>query len=102
MRIILTQKQLTALHEYFAEHVVNDRPENIAEALVKSLVMRVFQKMNKKVYARLQGMGYSLHLTDEEAMAYYVYFQNRFIGEGYQYQQLLIQTHINQIDQAYA
>jgi hypothetical protein len=74
----------------------------MAESLVKDLMKKVYRKLHNRLLQRIKGDGYSISLTDEEAKAYYIYFLNRSLGPQWQYETIMINAHINQINQLYA
>lgn len=102
MTIKLTYEQANALYVLFKAVVVNDEPQDIAESLVKDLMMQVLKKLTLKMDFQKKKDGYSLSLTDVEAKAYYVYFNQRHLGDGWIYENNLIQQHVNDLDRIYA
>lgn len=95
-----TRTQAEALYHYFNLYVVPAVPEDIAESLLKDVMMKVFKKLRNKV-EKYDTQGWSIAITPEEAKAYILYWQNRAFHEGFPLEKLIVQTHINQIDQAY-
>ncbi|MEZ2337657.1 hypothetical protein AB6735_18570 [Mucilaginibacter sp. RCC_168] len=85
------------------EKVINPaQPEDVAESLLKDIMFSVFKKLRNKTEARIKGKGYSLPLTDPEAKAYYLYFQNRHLGKDWHYEQIFIEQHLLQLNKTYA
>jgi hypothetical protein len=78
-----------------------ERPENIAESLIKDHMKEVYFKLDKKINSPIKGKGYGLTMTDKEAKAYFIYFHNRYLGQ-YGYLENIVRTHINLLDQKYA
>jgi hypothetical protein len=102
MTIKLTQEQLSALHRLFVDHVISEKPYNMEEKLIQFHLLKIYKKIRERIEARFTHKGYSINLKDEEAIAYYIYFNKRHFGTAYLYEQNFIQTHINDIDRAYA
>lgn len=102
MTIKLTKEQLAALHKFFVEHVICEKPDSMEDKLVQIHLVKIYLKLRDRIEARFTNKGYSIKLKDEEAVAYYLYFFGRHLGNCYSYEQNFIQAHINQIDKAYA
>lgn len=102
MTIKLTKDQLQALYMLFSEVVISEKPTHISEKIIQVHLVKIYKKLRERVEAKFTNKGYSISLKDEEAMAYYIYFYNRSLGNTYLYEQNFIQTHINEIDKAYA
>lgn len=102
MRLQLTYQQANALFELFNTVIAPLQPCDLAELLVYKLLMRIYRKLRAKVERVNPRSGYGLPLTDEEALAYYLYFNNRCFGDQYMYERNFIQLHINQLNQKYA
>jgi hypothetical protein len=96
-----TRLQAEALLYYFQLYVVPSEPENTAESLLKDLMMRIFKKLRNKV-EKYDTHGWSITVSPEEAKAYVLYWNNRAFEPNYPLEKLIVQTHLNQIDQAYA
>ncbi|MFC0514517.1 hypothetical protein ACFFGT_09905 [Mucilaginibacter angelicae] len=102
MTLKLTIRQAEALHNLFREIVNQDPAPDITESLVKDLLKQVFRKLEAKLAARLKGDGYSISLTDMEAKAYYLYFNQRYLGEGWRYEQTFINDQLHLLNKLYA
>ncbi|QTE35998.1 hypothetical protein J3L18_23075 [Mucilaginibacter gossypii] len=102
MTLKLTYDNAKALMHLFEKFINPEQPADIAESLVKDIMFQVFKKLRNKVESRFKGDGYSLSLTDIEAKAYYVYFNNRNLGNDWIYEQNMITTHLLVLDQTYA
>lgn len=101
MTIKLSQQQAEALSHLFNKVIIPEPVANIAESLIKDLIIQVYKKLWNKLYAKKKD-GYSLSLTDVEAKAFYVYFQSRNLGPDWVYEQLMIEKHLAELDRAYA
>jgi hypothetical protein len=101
MTIKLTHQQAEALYTLLKDVVLPIKPLNMAEKLLHLHIVRIFKKLRNRLEGN-RNDTYNIALTDEEAVAYYVYFLQRSFGAGYQYEENFIQSHINQIDQIYA
>lgn len=102
MTFKLTQLQAEQLDHLFIKVINPEKPENIAESLIKDHMTSIYRKLRAKREAKLIRQGYSLTLNDMEAKAFYLYFQNRYLGEGWRYEQIMIDAHLRAIDQLYA
>ena len=102
MTIKLTIQQAEALRNLFESVIIPDKPREMEDKLVYVIMIGIYKKLRAKLEARLKGAGYSLTLNDVEAMAYYVYFKDRALGNNYIYETTFMFTHIAQIDKAYA
>lgn len=101
MTLKLTHTTATQLMCLFEKEIINDHPTDIAESLVFDILMQIFRKLRNKLERKIKD-GYSLALTDIEAKAFYVYFQNRHLGEGWTYEQVMIAQQLAEIDKQYA
>jgi hypothetical protein len=101
MRLKLTMQQCAALHDMFRDRVINEKPEDIAESLILDHMHDIFKKLRAKVEAKKPD-GYSITMSDKEAKAYWVYFNQRAMRPNYGYEANMIQQHINLIDKTYA
>lgn len=100
MKIKLNRAQLEGV-ELLLRVLLNDnKPSNMAERLVYEIVFKLYQKIRAK--AEVIGCprsGYGLSLTSQEAMAYYIYYQNVVIDTtAYTYEALQMQRVFNEID----
>lgn len=101
MRIALTQDRAQSLHDLLKLLIENYHPENIAEKLIEDHIKEIYERLRKKVVGSYVK-DYSLTLNHKEAKAYYIFFNQNKISMGWQYEQLMVQSHINLIDQIYA
>ncbi len=101
-RLPLTYKQADALYGVFKACIIPAKPEDIAESLVYDIMVQIFKKLRNKVEQVNPRAGYGLPLTPIEAKAYYVYFNQRTLGDVYKYEANFIQSHIHLIDKTYA
>lgn len=101
MTIKLTYQQAVDLKLLYDAVILPEKPSDIAESLVKDIMKKVYNKLREKLEAKIKD-GYSLQLTDIEAKAYYLYFQNRWLGDEWLYAAHFITTHLAQLDQHYA
>ena len=102
MTLKLTQQKAEALKYLFEQKINPEEPENIAERLIKTLMWQVYKKLRSHLEGKLKPRGYSVQLTDVEAMAFHVYFQNMHLGTGWIYEQTLIDSQLLEIDKQYA
>jgi hypothetical protein len=102
MTLKLTHNQAFALMHLFDKVINPQLPEDVAERLVKELMYKVYKKLRSVLEAKIKPRGYSLALTDLEAMAFYVYFQNRYLGPGWFYEQTVVDAQLAELDREYA
>lgn len=102
MTFKLSQDQATALKYLFDKVIIPEKPEDIAESLVKDLMVQVFKKLRDKLECTTKKNGYSLTLNDTQAKAFYVYFQNRSLPHGWKYEEVMIRAQLAELDRMYA
>ena len=95
-----TRTQAEALLTFFTEYVVNATPDDLAESLLKDIMMKVFKKLRTKV-ENYDQHGWNLSLSTDEAKAYFIYWQNRAIDYGYTFEKSIVQSHLAQIEQVH-
>lgn len=103
MTIKTNQNQLEAV-ELILRILLNDnQPGNIAEQLVYSHVFKAYTKIRAKTESRINTRsGWGISLTDQEALALHVFYENVLIDRvAYQYEALALQTVFNQINKEY-
>jgi len=98
---LCTRVQAEALYYYFEHYVIPGEPEDIAESLIKDLMIKIFKKLRNKL-EKYDTRGFDIQVTPDEAKAYLLYWQNRAIQPNHTLERILIEKHIAQIDQAYA
>lgn len=101
MTLKLTYQQAEALKRLFDTVINPELSCDVAERLVKTLMFQVYKKLRNKLESKIKD-GYSLALTDTEAMAFYVYFQQRDLGTGWTYEQTMIDAHLIELNKQYA
>jgi hypothetical protein len=101
MIIKMTYSQASALKEVYDSVIIPEQPFDVAESLLKDIMLQVYRKLRAKLEAKKKD-GYSLALTDIEGKAYYLYFQNRSLGTGWTYEENMINEQINLLDKTYA
>lgn len=102
MNLKLTIQNAEAMRHLFETEVLQMKPADMAESLLRDLMIKIYRKLRDKLEARIKGNGYSISLTDIEAKAFYVFFQNRSFGEGWEYEEVVIARQIAAIDKQYA
>ncbi|MGZ3753612.1 MAG: hypothetical protein ACXVAY_01555 [Mucilaginibacter sp.] len=102
MHLQLSQDQAEALYYLFLQHVLPEKPADVAESLIHDFMFDIYKKSRSKLEARKLSKGYSINITDKEAKAYYIYFQNRSLGAGFIYEQTMIERHLAEIDKKHA
>lgn len=108
MRIKNSQDQMLGIVLLLGVLVNNQKPSNIAEKLVYNIVFKVYQKYrlqaeNNALKLRKTANGYTLCLTDNEAMALYAYLHLVTIPEKqYQYEAIQMLRLCNEIEKQYA
>jgi hypothetical protein len=101
MILQLTHNQAEALRHLFEKVINPELPENVAESLVKDLMRNVYRKLCTKLEAPKKN-GYSLALNDLESKAFYLYFQDRLLGQNWLYEQTLVDNLLIPLDKQYA
>src|SRR5437879_3054435 len=101
MTLKFTQPQANSLFDLFTYEVLPEKPIDFEDKLLQMLMIKIYKKLRAKLEGKLKGQGYSIALTDEESIAFYVYFQNRDYGQNYLYEQTLIRKQILEIDKTY-
>ncbi|MFD2874071.1 hypothetical protein ACFS5N_16430 [Mucilaginibacter ximonensis] len=102
MTIKLNIQQANALRLVFEDLVIPEKPIHMDDKLLQLIMIKIYKKLRTRLEARLKGQGYSLALTDEEAIAYYLYFRDRGLGYSRLYEAAFINNHIGEIDKVYA
>jgi hypothetical protein len=100
MKLTFTQPQANALFDLFQDQILPDNPFDLDEKLLQILMIKVFKKLRAKLEGK-PGQGYSVSLSDEETIAFYLYFNGRDYGQNYIYEQSFIRKQIQQIDKQY-
>lgn len=100
MRIKLQRSQLEGIELLLGVLITDNPPTNVAERLVFDHVFALYGKIRAKVESLMPPRsGWSLSLTDFEAMAFYVFYQNVYVPtESYRYEALQLQKIFNEID----
>lgn len=102
MTLKLTIQQAEALYNVFVSVIIPEPCTEVSDKLVMTLMKQIFNKLRAKLEGKLKGDGYSISLTDTEAMAYYVYFNERQLGNHWLYEQTFIDTQVNNLNKLYA
>jgi hypothetical protein len=100
MKLKFTLQQANALFDLFNDHIIPDLPQALEDKLLHILMIKVYKKLRNKLEGK-KGQGYSLTLTDEEAIGFHLYFSLRNFGASYIYEHTLIQKQMNLIDKNY-
>ncbi len=100
MRLKLNCDKAEGLYRIMTHLLENYQPENMAESLVEDLVKKVYEKLRKKVISSYVK-EYTLILTPEEAKAYWIFFNQNSIDQGFTYEKNIVQNHCLLIDQIY-
>jgi hypothetical protein len=98
---LATRIQAESLYYYFENFVIPVEPEDVAEGLIKDLMVKIFKKLRNKVEKEYDCRGFGIQITPDEAKAYFLYWQNRAIHQNYTLEKCLIEAHIAQIDRIY-
>lgn len=103
MTVRTTRDQLEGIVLLLSILIEENRPRSISERLILSLVVSLFQKLRKKTEAVIYPKsGYSVNMTDVEAMALHVFYRSVFVNsEAYTYEAINLERVIKQIDQEY-
>ena len=101
MKLPLTGQQAEALKHLFEKVINPELPGDVAESLLKDIMFLVYKKLRTKIEGKKKD-GYSLTLNDIEGKAFYLYFQNRCLGDQWRYEQNMIDAHLMELDKVYA
>lgn len=104
MKITANKEKLTGLGLLFAYLVINYTPDNMAEKLVYAHVYRIHLKIKAKLdVLNYPKGGYNINLTDDEAIALYLFMQNVSIPENhYRYEAIQMRLITDEIDKIHA
>lgn len=108
MRVKCSQGQMEGVVLLLGVLVNSQTPSNIPEKLVYNIVFKVYQKYrlqaeNNNLKLRKTTNGYTLCLTDNEALALYAYLQHVTIPQAqYQYEAIQMLRISNEIEKQYA
>lgn len=100
MKLKLEREQAYALYDMLHYLLERYHPGNIAESLVGDLIKKTFFKLRKKL-EEPTTKSYSLKLSQEEAKAYWIFFNQNAPEDGFIYEMNIARTHCNLIDQTY-
>ena len=93
--------QLEALAKLF-DKLMYQQQYDIRSSLAHDLLKPIHIKLKTRLNIKLQNKkGWNLSLTPIQAKSYYAFFEGRHLGDGWPYEQLLIETHLNLIEKAY-
>ena len=97
----LSRDQADSLKKILAHQIDNDLPDNMAESLIRDLLIRVFKKIRNRLEA-FPRSGYSIILSSEEAKAFYLYFSEFWFEDDLIYERVLIEERMADINKLYA
>lgn len=102
MKMKMNRNQLEAVGLILRVMLENNPPMNPAERLVYGFVYKLFARIRTRC-ERIDSTknGWGLSLSEQEALALYVFIQNMVIPEGYDYERIQINSIFNQIDKEY-
>ncbi|MBY0244980.1 MAG: hypothetical protein K2Q03_05975 [Sphingobacteriaceae bacterium] len=103
MKIKLNRAQLEGVELLMRVLLNENKPKDIAELLVRDIVYKLYQKIRAKTEViGCPRSGYGVSLTNQEAMAFYIYYQNVEVdAEGYKYEAFQLQRIFAEIDRIY-
>lgn len=101
MTVKTTRTQLEAVVLLLSILIEENKPTNVLEKLILSLVMALFQKLRKKIESiTYPKSGWSVNMTDLEAMALHAFYKSIWVdNEAYTYEAIQLERIIKQIDQ---
>jgi hypothetical protein len=94
---IKTRNQAEALLYYFEQFVLKEKPADMAESLLLDLMKRIHRKIRTKLENEFTR-GWSVSISPEEAKGYHLYWQNRYISDGYILERSIIESQLAEID----
>lgn len=104
MKFKANKCQTEALELVLRVLLEENQPADVAESLVYEIVFKAYTKIRAKVEALIAPRsGWGVSLTDQEAKALYVFYQQRVNPylPGYAYEMIQLRTLYEQIDQQY-
>jgi hypothetical protein len=102
MTLKFTIQQAEAFKLLIEDLALEQAPIGMDEKLLQIMMIKIFKKIRNKTEARIKGDGYSISVNDEEAISYFLFFHDRYLGENRIYEASFIGAHMRQIEQAYA
>jgi hypothetical protein len=99
MTLKLTRIQFLALYNLYLNVVLKDVALTMHDKLTLTMMVRVYQKLYKK--AMENKPKYRIKLTEEEAIAFWIYWQGHTFSPS-SFEGNLLTTIINSIDQKFA
>lgn len=95
------KQQFEALKILF-DHLMYQKQAGIKKSLAHELMQPIHQKLIKRVDCKLNGKrGWNLSLTPLQAKSYYAFFDGVHLGEGWTYEQFVIESHLQLIEKMY-
>lgn len=102
MKLKCTKGQFEAL-QYLFKTIMTSKPEDIAASMVKDLMEPIFKKINRRLDGRgIDKRSWNICLTPTQAKAYYTFFNEMNFGRAWQYEGIIIQRHLDEIERVYA
>jgi hypothetical protein len=101
MKLKLTKAQFKALYALFQHMIVGAKPKGLEARLLRALLFNIYEKMYKKAID--EKTRYSLSLSEEEALAFWVFFNKfNYIPVEMIFEANLVQTICNNIHQKFS
>lgn len=101
MKLECSKSQFEALYNLFNQ-LMYQQQYDIRSSLAHDLLKPIHDKLTKRVNQKFgTKKGWNLTLTPLQAKSYYAFFEGRYLGESWPYEQLLIDKHIQLIEKAY-
>lgn len=102
MKMKTTRQQLEAVELALRLMLSENKPTNPAEKLIYDIVYKLYCRVRMRVERITPTKsGWSLKLTEQEALALHVFVTNYPMPVGYTYEELQIDTIYYKIDQEY-
>jgi hypothetical protein len=101
MTLKLSREQHEALLKLF-ERIVSEPVVDIKDSLVIDLLKPILVKLKSKQALKCNNHGWNLSVTPIQAKSYYAFFEGRFLGPHFIYEQIIIEKHLKAIDKIFA
>ena len=97
-----TQERYEALHKLMKD-LVEGRAVEISQLVNQELLRPIFDKMDKRIKARLNGnKGWNLSVNATQAAVYWSIFNGAHLGDNYKYESIIIERHLKIIEDAFS
>lgn len=100
MKLRLTKAQFKALYALFLRIINHAEVNSIEARLLRRLLFSIYEKMYQKAID--EKPKYTITLSEEQALAFWLFFNKFYLPEEMMYETNLIQTISNNIHQKFS